>query len=432
VVKRIGTQRRHDQRTRSTRRAQLERLEGRELLSYSPLNASFPDLVPTGATAPVAAYGQPFTIRADIANRGASSQVEPQGLAPGATSFADAGPTVLGVYISRSSHFNLRTAQRIGEVPVPAVAQNSVVTVQGTVTMPAARPGLPPVGGRLFVFFCADDTQNVQESDEFNNWTRQGAPIEIRPAGPNLRGIVLSVPEIVRPGDMIQPTVQVANFGTVDTAPQGPVTVQLVASSDRDFGPGDVILDTWTIANLPSLASVPLGVHESRVGALSGDINSIYDQANVVTLTGTPSILPVGPTDYFIGVIVDPLNTIAETDEMSSRLSPVKPVTRTLPGLPPAGVVGTPSNQPFPVPPLGRFQGVFVRPVDSVTAVAAASASELTYLATTKRISARLDLLTSESKTEMLTTLARRAAGQVGLPARPRTLKTPPVEALQP
>jgi hypothetical protein len=417
VVKRIGTQRRHE-RDRARERAsrfQLERLEGRELMSRSPLGISFPDLVPTGNAAPIAAYGQPFAVRVDVVNRGASSQVEPTNLAQGALSYADAGPSLLGVYISRSSHFNMRTAQRIGEVPVPAIAQNSVQTVEASVLMPEARRGLPPVGGRLFVFFCADDTQAIHETDDTNNWTRVGVPIDIRPAGPNLRGVTIDVPEIVRPGDWIRPTVQVTNSGTIDTAPQGPVTVHLVASSDRDFGPGDVILESWTLDNIPALSAVPLGVHQAR----TGDLNSIYDQPNVITLTGDQALLPPGPNDYFIGVIVDPDNTIVETDEMSSRLAPVKPVVRTLPGLPPAGILGTPTNRPFPVPPLGRFQGAFVRPVEGITPRPTPTpGTEITFLATTTRVSARLELLSSQGRTEELTAIARRASGQVGLPAR--------------
>src|SRR5438105_4542509 len=63
-----------------------ERLEGRELLSYSPLGFSLPDLTVTGRAAPIAAYGGPLAVEVDVRNLGASSLIEPLNLEPGAGS----------------------------------------------------------------------------------------------------------------------------------------------------------------------------------------------------------------------------------------------------------------------------------------------------------------------------------------------------------
>ncbi len=72
---------------RQTRRGAVERtlesLEDRRLMNYSPLGTSYPDLTVVGSAPPVAAYGTPITVSADLVNLGSSTVIEPTSLAPG-------------------------------------------------------------------------------------------------------------------------------------------------------------------------------------------------------------------------------------------------------------------------------------------------------------------------------------------------------------
>ena len=61
----------------------VETLERRELLAYSGLGFSLPDLTVTGFASPVASYGGPVTVTVNVRNIGASSTLEPLALSPG-------------------------------------------------------------------------------------------------------------------------------------------------------------------------------------------------------------------------------------------------------------------------------------------------------------------------------------------------------------
>ena len=184
-------------------------------------------------------------------------------------------------------------------------------------------------------------------------------PVQIKAALPDLTAIAIDVPPVMQPGDTIAPSIKIANYGTVDTATQGPVTVLLVASTDTNFGPTDVIVGRYVINDLPGLSQAP------QRSTVLGDVN-LDDPPNVVTLRHhhrrSAERHPAhGPGSYFIGVIVDPLNTIRELHEIGS--GPAAP--------PEFGIVGhvagpAPGGRPerpvarhnhFPIPafaPLGR------------------------------------------------------------------------------
>ncbi len=357
-MERFERMRRQDRPRRTKSPVGLEPLETRALMSWSPLGFSLPDLtVSGGVAAPTAAYGQTVAVQAVIRNIGASSITEPFNMTQGAASTADMPATKLGIYVSPVPFFN-RAAKLIEDVDVPAVPQNSQFFLQTLVPLPdaqtAASMGLPTTGHTIYVFFRANDTNLFQEVDLTNNSTHRGVPVLIQPALPDLKGVVFDVPQVVQPGDSLAPTIKIANYGTVDP---GPVTVELVVSPSPTFDASNAtVLTTFNVTNVPPLSSVPL----ASTG-LSGDISTIYDQANVVTLPAVQVTTPTdGTTPFYVGVIVDPGHTIQELSSSNIlnnpwALRPVRKVFQHYRGLPAAGILFAPAVPPhqFPTPPTG-------------------------------------------------------------------------------
>ena len=311
--------------------AALERLEGRELLAYTPLGFSLPDLTISGFAAPAASWGGTLTVAVDVRNIGASSLIEPLALQPGAPSTADALPTYVAVYASRSPRGGHEV--QIGQFLTPYIPQNSAVQLTEALTLPSRPPGLPGPGGTIYLRFAVDPDGILAESDYTNNASQKAAPVRIEAPLPELTVTGLDVPPVMQPGDVIQPNIRVANVGTAPTSPQGPVTVDLVASRTPTFGPGSAILSTFTVANIP-----PSGA---------------------VTLTGAPVQLPTSPGVYSLGVVVDPNGTIKQLHTVGGiggsgrRISLPRRVGPPITNLPPAGVLipgGASNVMPFPIP----------------------------------------------------------------------------------
>ncbi len=343
--------------------ASLETLEIRNLMAYTPLGASLPDLVVTGSVPPVAAYGGTITVQVDVSNIGHSSMVEPIALAPGAVSSADAGPSQVGVYLTTNPHRLTRRAVRIGSVDVPEIRQNSTVNIYETLAMPAEQPrGLPANGRDVFVFFRVNDTRTVLEIDRSNNTSRGSQPVRLAAPLPELSAEAIDLPQVLNPGDVIAPSYQIANLGTVDTADQAPVTVQLVASTDEFFGPTDVILATYTIPNIPPLSRSP-----ARGRTVLGNV-TLDTPPNVRTIGGQAVALPADPGQYFIGVIVDPLQQIRQIRDLEGPRVPIlqelRVVGSPIHGLAPANTALTPppASNIFPTPAYGLITSPFFPP----------------------------------------------------------------------
>lgn len=354
--------RRNDRRPQKVA-VEVQALEQRQVLSWTPLGFSLPDLTISGFAAPVAAYGEEIAVTVRVQNLGASSILEPLSLEPGAISTADAPPSTAAVYLSRSPNFG-RGAIKIGEIDVPFLQQNSVVEITDTVTMPSRLPGLPGSGGTVYLFFRADADRTTTDYDRTNNTTLHGVPVEITAALPELVGLSIDVPPVMQPGDAIAPSIKIANYGSTNPNQQvESFEVVLVASTDQNFGPGDVVLATYTVRSLPPLALVPMQ------HSVLGDVN-VDDPINIITLeTITPIVLPSTPGQYFVGVIVDPQNTVREIGELrrgpSPRLQPIAPVGPPIANLPPAGVVVNPLPNPgavfpfTPYTPSGRLPRLY-------------------------------------------------------------------------
>lgn len=334
-------------------RKTLEQLETRELLAYTPLGYSLPDLTVSGYTSTVAAWGGPLTVTLNVRNLGASTLTEPSSLQPGAVGHADAGPTTVAVFVSRGPHPTSRNSVMIGSIATPAINQNDLVQLTQTLALPAQPQGFPSDGGKVYVSFAINTTGSVQESDYTNNASRSHLPVSIEAPFPELVVTAIDVPPVMQPGDTIQPTIRIANLGPGSTSPQGLVTVALVASTTRKFTSGSSVLATYTVANIPGTSAVSSGAQ------IFGDTN-LDPQNNTVTITGTPLTLPTAPKDYFIGVVIDPNHTIRQIQSIggvgasSSALSLPQQVGPPINGLPPAGVIyagAGANNLPFPYPP---------------------------------------------------------------------------------
>lgn len=322
-------------------------------MAYTPLGFSLPDLTIQGFTAPSASWGQPLTVTVDVKNTGASTLIEPLALQPGATSTADAAPTQVVVFAAPSRRNSPRKPIPIGVFDIPAISQNDVEQFTETFVLPNRPRGFAKEGGAIDVFFQVNPARNVIETDYTNNIS-QRSPVLIAPAFPQLQAVDLDVPPTMQPGDTISPNIRVANLGPVDTSLQAPVTVALVASVDRKFGPGSSVIALYDIGNISGINTAP-----SQNRGFSNARTTLDPQNNVVTINGVPVTLPESPRNYYIGVVVDPTNTLTQLGRIGrhkvrpSGFSLIHKVGPPIGGLPPAGVVvpgGGADNLPFPFP----------------------------------------------------------------------------------
>ncbi len=365
-----------------------ETLEGRVVLNYSPLGYSPPDLTVVGTAPAVAAYGGTITVDVDYVNLGHSSLIEPMNQEQGSPSLSDAGPSVVGVYLSPNPNKLTTRAIFLGEIEVPYIRQDSVLNLTATFNMPATRPqGFPGNGRDLYVYFRANSNDDVVELDTTNNVTRAPEPVQLAAALPELVATAIEVPSFMQPGDVINPAFRIANFGTTTIAPQGPLLVQIVASTDQNYGPTDVVLASYTIEDIPPLSTVP-----TRSPIVLGDV-TLDPQNNVLTVNGPNFQLPASPSRYFVGIVVDPLNQIRELSEIgrlpSPRLEMIREVGPRI-SLPPAGVVTSPASglNVFPIPAFGEITAPYFPDTSTIVPTGAVGSSASTTQA--RRVTASL------------------------------------------
>jgi hypothetical protein len=344
----------------------VEGLEGRQLLAFSALGASLPDLTVSGFAPPVASWGQPLAVTVNVQNIGSSTLFEPLPTVPSLTtgtptggSGADAPASTVDVFAVPARRAGTTPhppktfagAVKVGTVQIPAIPGNGAVQVTGTITLPTQPPGFPGDGGFIFLVFKANADGSVFESDTTNDVS---APVRVQIEAPlpELAAVGLDVPPVMQPGDTIQPNIRIANFGTADTAAQGVLQVALVASTTPTFNSGSSIIALYNVPNVPSQARVP------SITPVFGDANLI-PPVNVVTIAGADVTLPTTPAVYFIGVVIDPFGQIKQLQKVPQFTRPRNPfslahqVGPPIVGLPPAGVLvaGGAANTPvFPFP----------------------------------------------------------------------------------
>ena len=347
--------------------ALIESLEGRQLMAYSPLGLSLPDLTVTGYGAPVVAWGGSYAVNVTVSNLGAASQVDPFATTTGVldpptyTPSTTSAPSQVDVYFTIPRRPNLKVL--IGTIAVPAIPANTSFQINQTFSAIPGRPrGFPNFGGEVQLAFQSDVALASPDLDLTNNNTFRaaGQAVKIVAPLPDLAVVGLDVPPVMQPGDVIQPNLQVANNGAIAAGVTTPVDVNLIASPDPNFRRGVRVLDSYTITSLPGLSVVP------QRPTVLGD-GGIDLPSNIRELRGNPVQLPNFAAEYYITAVVDPLDTVPEGRDLprsvrrlginglggSGTALPIRKVGPPIGGLPPAGVVQAPSSatsNPFPFP----------------------------------------------------------------------------------
>jgi hypothetical protein len=313
----------------------LERLEMRDLMAFSSLGYSLPDLTVSGVSpSPRAAWGGTIGVSAFVDNIGTSTITNPIAQAPGDVTTADAAPSTVAVLITPRPN-SLRGAVEIGTIAAPQVNQNSVVLVSRTFTLPSRPAGLG-AHNRFYVRLVANATGSVVEANAENNISEAKPVSLVSAALPELRATSLGVPSTMSPGDTITPTISIANLGT---APSGePVQVALVASTTKSFTVGSSIVALYDITT-----SIP---------AESSAADYVY------TFTGPAVTLPTSPSTYYLGVVVDPYGKITQLRYPKNVFEQIHVVGPSTSGLSSAGTISKPNDNPFPEPPSGTFIGI--------------------------------------------------------------------------
>jgi hypothetical protein len=348
---------------RRTDLAALEQLEGRQLLSYSSLGYSLPELQISGLAGPVASWGGSYQVTVVLQNTGASTIIEPLSLVPASEvaigpdgslvppyyvpSSADAAASQIGIYLAPRPR-SLAGAIEIGTATAPALSQNDIERFNVSLTLPARPSGFRSTG--VYYIRLVENSNNVS------------APIPVRfisQALPQLQATALDLPDALQPGDTVVPTFQITNLGTANTDTQAPVQVALVASVTPSFTLGSSIVALYTLpAGVPGQSSAPVknsAHHHARLYGSTIYNNNVTPAQNVETFTGAAVTLPTSPSTYYLGLVIDPNNTLKQLSLPANRLELIRTVGPATSGLPPAGVVSTPLSPlpQFPNPPDG-------------------------------------------------------------------------------
>jgi hypothetical protein len=340
----------------------LEVLEERTLLSFSNLGFSLPDLKISGEAGPRAAWGGNIVVSAYLQNIGASTTTEPMSQA-GATdtqaagslyssaSASDANTSTVNVLITPTAR-SLRGAISLGTISAPPLEQNNVEQLSSLFKLPSQPAGFAGAGGKFFVWFVANSTNAFPEANTNNNLSK---PFAVQVTGqplPELRATELAVPSRMQPGDTIDPTIVVENFGTADPAAQGPVTVELVESVTKSFTLGSQVIASYTINALPGVSGTP-----TRGNFRTFAQRILSPPENVVSLGGTKVTLSTSPSTYFLGVVIDPKGAINQLSLPKNSLQVIHVVGPPIKGLPPANTVSNGTSALFPTAPFGGQVG---------------------------------------------------------------------------
>lgn len=349
----------------------LERLESRELLSFSDLGFSLPDLIVSGEAGPKAAWGGTISVSGFLQNIGASTITEPtQQVPPGElvppgngylgtndSSTADAQDTSIAIFITPHRN-SMRGAILIATTEAPPISQNSVDPFEtAPITLPSRPKGFPADRGTFYIRLMANSSGTAFEANPENNLS---PPIPVKVVGaalPELRAVAILLPPVMQPGDTISPTIQIENFGTAGTISQGPVEVALVESVTPNFTVGSSIIALESIdTDITALSNTPTTGNPATFGE-----ENLVPPSNIVTFTIPPVTLTSTPSKYYLGVVVDPFGTLTQLSVPKNALELIHKVGPPIPHLPPAGPpstsVITPNTGVFPTPADGQLIG---------------------------------------------------------------------------
>jgi subtilase family serine protease len=238
---------------------------------------TMPDLIITDGTAPATGTtGQPVRLTVQVTNQGTAS----------------AGAFRLGYYLSTDSVIT-RSDTQIGTCNFPSLGVDVSATCSGNITLPLT---LAP--GTYYVGAFADDTGQVNESDENNNTAlAPNQMVVTRGAAADLIVTGLTSPDTITLGERPNITSAIRNQGTADA---GAFRLGYYLSTDATITTGDIQLGTCSYTALAA-------------GANSGCAGPLLFPATLA------------PGRYYLGVIVDDQNQVAESNETNN--------TRATPGL---------------------------------------------------------------------------------------------------
>jgi subtilase family serine protease/subtilisin family serine protease len=232
-----------------------------------------PDLLITDGSAPATGTaGQPVRLSVQVTNQGTTV----------------AGAFRVGYYLSVDAVIT-RTDTQVGTCNFPSLGVDVSATCSGNVTLPTNL-----AAGTYYVGVFADDTQQVDESDENNNTALAPNQMVVTRAGAaataDLTVTAVTAPATVTVGERPNITSAIRNLGTVDA---GAFRLGYYLSTDATITTADIPLGTCSYAGLAA-------------GASSG--------------CAGPLLFPtsLAPGQYYFGAIVDDQNQVSESDKTNN------------------------------------------------------------------------------------------------------------------
>ena len=160
-------ERRSDRPRRRPERIAVEGLETRQLMAYSPLGFSLPDLSVTGLRGADGRLGRAADGRRQrpepgrqLAGRADST------CAPGADQHRPTPPAddASQVFASTAAQRRRPGSVLIGTITIPAIRRTATTRSISTITLPARPAGLPGNGGKIYLTFVVNNDQAILES----------------------------------------------------------------------------------------------------------------------------------------------------------------------------------------------------------------------------------------------------------------------------
>ena len=253
-------------------------LRGLERTQITLLQDAGIELVATGIRTPEFAFvGVPASVFVDVTSLHASS----------------IGPVVVAVEASTTPAFE--NPVLLGTSAPTFIAPFDRATAAVVATVPASfQPG------RLYLRAVVDPAQAITETDETNNVVISDAFVRLLAGAADLAVAAVSyAPSAVDAGEPFAVTARLENLGN---QPATQVAVRLVLSRNAVISTQDVTIDSATVDLAPG-------------GAVTVNRTSILPD-----ITGGP---------FYVGVIVDPLDSVVELDEINNARAAAAPVVIT-------------------------------------------------------------------------------------------------------
>ena len=202
-------------------------------MTYSPLGYSLPNLAVTGYAAQEAAWGGLVRGQRDGPEPG--GQLADRADPPGsdrrptpATGDTSDHPERRRLAADHGRRLRLDQAQRDDRpgqdrqhLDPQRAPEQPVHHVEPRSPCRASRLGFPSNGGKVFITFIIEGTQTVAVKGQYPDFYRVPLPVKIVNPLPNLQVIAEDLPSSLQPGDVITPTIRIANLGAGEPGRRG-------------------------------------------------------------------------------------------------------------------------------------------------------------------------------------------------------------------